>query len=173
MELTTHLRILPSWNKHRPEFTLSSMPIWRSVTNLNLFQLIFKYPEQVHISVACHIYWTRQNCMSLSMSSTKRHVRRQDTARHTHDSIKNDYKRRELWRRHSSTSHLSLTTAYHFDMPLHFSNESVLNIITVWLKVQNNVRIYLVKNIIFSLLSSLFRPRCPHPWGFETTLTQT
>jgi len=111
------------------------MPIWRSVTNLLLFQLVFKYPEQVHISVACHIYWTRQNCLSLSLSSTERHVRRQDTARHTHDSIKNYHKRRELWRRHSSTSHLSLTTAYHFVMSLHFSNESVLNLITVCLQL--------------------------------------
>jgi hypothetical protein len=141
MELTTHHHIVPSWSKQRPEFTLSYMPIRRTMTNLCLFQLVFKYPEQVHISVACHICWTRQNCLPLSLSSTERHVRRQDTARHTRDSIKNYHKRRELWRRHSSASHLSLTTAYHFVMSLHFSNESMLNLITVWLKLQHNVRI--------------------------------
>jgi len=134
MELTTHLQIVLNRSKHRPEFTLSYLPIWRSVTNLYLFQLVFKHPEQVHISVACHVYWTRQNCLPISLSSTERHVRRQDTARHTRDSIKNYHKRRELWRRHSSTSHLSLTTAYHFVTSLHFSNESMLNLLTVWLK---------------------------------------
>jgi len=123
--------------------------------------------------VACRIYWTRQNCLPLSLSSPEGHFRRQGTARHTRDSIKNYHKRRELWRRHSSTFHLPLTTTYHFVMSLQFSNEYVLNWITFWFKLQHYVTICLVKNIIFSLLSSLYRPRCPHLWGFEITLSQT
>lgn len=126
MELTTHLYSVPSL-----------------IGVERYFHPLIRYhgvrrDKFILISVSSQIYSTSSHfcgmpCVEqeteLPPPATVLH-RRQHTARRTRDSIKNCHKRRDLWRRQSSTFHLSLSTAHQLVTSLHFGNEFTLNLMT-------------------------------------------